>query len=331
MDHMVEVGELPEELEREDGGMRIGAGASARFWVPGVDGAEFLIISYHTVARGIERGEHRWEDGRLMLEWWLNGECVGHSPIRSAVGDDGFEEEMCVQRAAFQAPHAGAVPILRFEHLGVAGIYEMTVLQMVAARERALWRVGKWCLLMGWVLVIGMMLGGKSRYRWFGSMIAAGIWVWVAVAYAFPGPWDSARPFAMDFAFPGVPEFSAAVDAKRGGIDEAAWLVDEGVGQLQPNDIGLKLKLLGLWIRPFLHFALLFAPVLAMAWFVNGKAFWLGWALSLTIEGSQVLYGFGFGWDDVWDLLVNGFSISAGMWVHREWSSKFRFWWHSTR
>ncbi len=296
---------------------------SAQFLIPGMEGVEFLLVRHHAVADGIVVGWDKWDDGRLFIEWLVDDEVVGISRIHSARGSS----DRGVNTMVIAAPRRDAVPVLVFENLGHAGTYELRHFELVAARERRIWALGKWAFGAGiLVLLVGLIADKKKPARWRG-WVAAAMWLWVATNYAFPGPWDAALPFVVPFAFGEVEDFQAG-SAKLELPD--AVPVHGGIPQMEqlppPGDIGLRLKLWLPWLRPLLHFVLLFAPVLAMAWFVGTKrAFWLGWSLSLMIEAAQVLYGFGFGWDDVWDLIVNGIAISVAVWMHR----RFAEWIHS--
>lgn len=315
LDGLVLLGDPPAGLTWNDGVLRMTATreerCSASFHIPGVDRAEFLHVRHHAAAEGIVVGEDPWDDGRLFIQWRTKDEVVGISRIHSARStEDGGTRTMVIR-----SPGRDAVPVMVVENLGHAGTYEVRRLEWVAARERPLWKFGKWgfataCL----VLLAATIAGTKKPARWRG-WVAAGVWLWVAANYAFPGPWDVAYPFAVPFAFGEVAVMEPG-SAAPGRVD-ATGVSAQMESLPPPRDIGLRLKLWLPWLRPLLHWVMLFAPALAMAWFVGAKrVFWLGWGLSLLIEAAQVLYGFGFGWDDVGDLIVNGVAISAAVWAH---------------
>jgi len=318
------IGDEPGGVRTQRDGIAIsatpGKPTSASFAIPAIGEPRVVFLRFHVVADAIEVGSNRWDDGRLFFEWIKNDEVVGISRITSAHGskDEG------IKTVAIESPVRGAVPILYFQNLGASGTFEIRMLEFVAARERKSWSLGKWLLAAGFLTVVAALVGGtKKPARWRG-WVAAAVWMVVAVSYAFPGPWEVARPFITPFVFPEAPAFEAGADQEW--RESAATIENEEplIDRLPPpTDIGLRLKLGLPWLRPLLHLALLFAPVLAMAWFVGARrAFWLGWALSLSIEAAQTLYGFGFGWDDVWDLLVNGIAISAAVWAHRKFATR---------
>ena len=273
-------------------------------------------------------GPEHWADGRLFFEW-LDGEggVVGVTRVHSARGDDASG----MQDLVVSSPVAGAVPVLRFQNLGESGGYEVDFLMVTPVRERAVWSVGKWLLGFGFLAVLaGWCPGTKKPARWRG-WVAAGIWMVVATGYAFPGPWEVARPFAVPFAVAGAEMLE--VGEVRSVAEDLAAMPDVTdhepmVEQLPtPNDLGLRLKIWLPWLRPVLHLALLSVPVFAMAWFVGWwRAMWLGLLLSVSIEAAQVMYGFGFGWDDVMDLIVNAVGIFAAIWVFRRYARRIHSW-----
>jgi len=308
----------PSSLRKEPGGITIAAApgkpASASFAIPAIGEPEVIFVRSHVVADAIVVGPNRWDDGRLFIEWMRNGEVVGISGIDSARGhkDEG------IRTLAIVSPVRGAVPVLCFQNLGASGTYEIRMLDLVAARERKAWSSGKWFLAAGFLAVVAALVGGTKKPAPWRGWVAAGVWMLVATGYAFPGPWGVELPFITPFVFAELPAIEA--DANQEWHETAVAIENDEplMDRLPPpNDLGLRLRLWLPWLRPLLHFALLFIPVLAMAWFVGARrAFWLGWALSLSIEAAQTLYGFGFGWDDVLDLVVNGIAISAAVWAH---------------
>jgi len=314
------MGEAPAGFRFGREGMQIdalrGQPGAVAFQVPGMANAGHVFVRFHAVADRIEAGEMPWDDGRLFFEWIDDGGVVGVSRIHSARGSEDTASMMVV----IPAPKPGVEPVLHFQNLGHAGGFGLRDLEIVAVRERGVWSVGKWFLGCGFLAVVAVLAGGtKKPARWRG-WVAALVWMWVAVHYVFPGPWDEARPFILPFSIADVPE-AGMREAHLDGSDmpPALTSVRPMEAMPPPSNIGLQIKIRLPWLRPLLHLALLFFPVLAMAWLVGARrAFWLGWGLSLSIEVAQTLYGFGFGWDDVLDLVVNGVAISVAVWAHRK-------------
>lgn len=322
MDNLVLLGDVPVGFRRGSGVMRISAGDGlpVGFAIPGVGGASHLWVRYHVAALGIESGAGRWANGRLFFEWMDGGEVVGVTPIDTARLDMDRGEQTVV----VSSPRAGSVPVVRFQNLGSSGDFVMKDMVVVSARERRVWSWGKWFFAIGFLAVVAVLAGGtKKPARWRG-WAAAGIWVAVAAGYAFPGPWELERGFVVPFVFEEVSGYQYSGDdgeVARMDVVQAGEPLMERLPP--PADIGLRLKVGLPWLRPMMHMVMLFVPVLGMAYFVGvRRAFWLGWALSLSIEVAQTLYGFGFGWDDVFDLAVNGVGIFAALWVHRKFAAR---------
>ncbi len=69
-------------------------------------------------------------------------------------------------------------------------------------------------------------------------------------------------------------------------------------------------------LRPILHALLLFLPALAFAFLLNRKsAIMLAVGLAVAIEVAQTAFGYGFGWDDVGDLVTDAIGIALALWV----------------
>lgn len=309
-----------------DGGRLImAAGGRPRhvaFTIPGTDGARNLHVRFQASAIDLVRGGNLWEDGRLFIEWRTPaGETLAFSPLNSARGTESGKPTSVV----VHSPATGAQPLLRLENLGASGTYIVDQLEITPARERAVWSVGRWWLVVGFVVCIAMLgHNTKKPAPWRG--LAAGIvWVLVAVNYVVPGPWETTRPFAVPFVFsPEEKEPPAAAQPTEAPVLKGGpnAVVAAELGKLpDPDHLGLRLKRMLPSTRPLLHVALLFAPTLAIAWFVGTRrALVPGLLLSCSIEAAQVLFGFGFGWDDVGDLIFNGLGIAAALWAHHRFS-----------
>jgi hypothetical protein len=86
----------------------------------------------------------------------------------------------------------------------------------------------------------------------------------------------------------------------------------------EPDNLALRAKKALKKIRPLLHVALLFLPVLLMCYCVGAKrGFLLGIAMAIGIEAAQWLFGYGFHADDLRDLLANLCGISLAVFCYR--------------
>ncbi len=320
---LIAIGAAAPGFRRDGGRLMMEAGGRPRhvaFTIPGTDGARHLHVRFQASASGLERGAKLWEGGRLFIEWRTPaGETLAFSPLHSACGTETGRPTSVV----VHAPAPGTRPLLRLENLGASGIYTVDEVAITPARERAVWSIGRWLLVVGFVACIATLgHNTKKPAPWRG--LAAGIvWVLVAVNYVVPGPWETTRPFAVPLVFSAAEkEPPAALSAGEStGLQHGANAAGAAeLGKLpDPDHLGLRLKRLLPSARPLLHIALLFAPMLAVAWFVGPRrALVLGLLLSCSIEAAQTLFGFGFGWDDVGDLIFNGLGIAAALWVHHK-------------
>lgn len=320
LDALVMLDAAPPGFTRHGDAMQIAAGgaaAGAPFAIPGAGESRHFHVRFHATARELIAGAERWEDGRLLLEWLdAEGQIRGSHRLHSARDDT----ESGNSESVVSAPRPGLTPILRFQNHGQSGIYQVDFLEITPVRERAIWAIGKFPLALGFLATLAAFhLGTKKPARWRGWVVA-GIWMIVAFGYAFPGPWEAAMPYAVPF---NIPEAEPMQPGDLTTSDMPATPVVPPVVEVEPppppNDLGLRLKVGFPWLRPLLHIVLFSVPVFAMAWFVGARtSMWLGFLLSISVEASQTLYGFGFGWDDVGDLIVNAIAIFGALWIYQK-------------
>ena len=78
----------------------------------------------------------------------------------------------------------------------------------------------------------------------------------------------------------------------------------------------LKIKHFVSHARPLLHALMLAVPTAFFAWMTGRQpALFLACMLAIGIESAQVAFGYGFGWDDVMDLVTDGIGIAFGLWA----------------
>lgn len=326
---LVVIGEAPASFSRVDGGLAMDlvetSPRGVSLAVPGAEGTAHLHVRFSAAAENLVRGPSLWDDGRLFLEWIdpKTGDTLGISPIHSARDDD----ESGPQEVVAESPAEGAVPVLQMQNLGESGSYVVHEIEITPARERAVWWFGRWVIMFGFMAVLAALAvwvpGTKKPAPWRGWGAAA-IWMALAVSYVVPGPWDPARPFGVPFAFAGVPNIEAHEAVIDEQTQELIEQIESSTEPLPPPDsFALQLKLLLPGLRPLMHIGLLFAPTLAIAWLVGARgALVLGVMLSLSVEAAQTMFGFGFGWDDVGDLIFNSLGIAAALWAHRRFARR---------
>ena len=297
---------------------------AVRFAIPGMPPVGMLHLRFRMSARGLTPGGEKWEDGRFMVEWHApdGGACWENDPVGS------IRYDQCNDLDAFviQALRAPAVPALRLEHLGRSGEFELADLEITVVEERAVWKIGKWLLAIGW-----LAWGTACVRSWLGTGLwralgASVIWLLMGIYFVIPGPWKIQRPIYPSFQLGEKrvgrsPPHQApmASETPKNPLVIASGSVP-ALGKIPvQGSIALRLKYFLARARPLLHVLLLFAPSLAIACLVGRRpAFFIGVTLALAIELAQVAFGYGFDWVDVLDLASDAIGIALAMWVYRK-------------
>jgi hypothetical protein len=290
-----------------------------RLAIPENPALEMLHLRYRMTAHGLLRGPEKWHTGRLMIEW--------HAPDGSAAPEMDLVGGIDLDRDSgpvvlIATPEKGpAVPALRLEHLGQSGEWELSDLEIIAVRERALWRICSWFLALCWLGWFFACVRSWPGVTWLRALGAASIWLFMGVHFAVPGPWKIQRPLAGDFRLGEIaiaPAMGEAPPLKAIGSPSMMHSGETSAhGNILPRGgLALRIRMLLAWARPLLHSLLFFAPVLASAWLVGrGPTLLLAVLLALAIEAAQMAYGYGFDWIDMLDLLTDAAGIALGLWL----------------
>jgi len=289
--------------------------AALRLAIPNMPAVGMLHLRYRMAANGLLKGPEKWQTGRLSMEW--------HSPDGSAGpevdGLGGVHGHASGSTALVVIPEAGpAIPALRVEHLGLAGTWQLSAVEIIPVRERLLWRIGSWLLAAGWLAWCFALIRAWHGTAVWRALAVASIWLLMGFHFAVPGPWKNQRPFTGDFH---LGEMSSLVSNEAPPVDgnrpEIRSTETAAHGQLPiRGSLALRIKLLITWARPLLHALLLCAPVLASAWLAGRRpTVALAVLLSLLIESAQTAFGYGFDWIDLTDLVTDGAGIALGLWL----------------
>ncbi len=288
----------------------------------------YLLVKIRMRALGLVKGEEDWALARGIVLWRdRRGGCYpDHIPVAAVKADEVVETHGVVSLT-----HEGR-PFFCLQHLGLAGSCRVETLELQLLR-RCSWflplQIGFAVLWLGWWWGVWRALGCVQP--WNVSMAVA-----VALAYGsfhflvFPGPYLPLRgiqqPFVLaenrqatvpDAQLPATKERLVRFDQgasnvsgdvpTRGhlswGMEALMWLKK----QLRPIFHGLGFALFALIFMMLLQGSLGLVPVVMLA---------------TCSEGMQYLYGFGFGWEDVVDLTVNGCGIWLG-WKMWKWIVSF--------
>lgn len=302
----------------DDSNPRIGA----KLAIPGVVPADFLHLRFQMDAKGLQAGEEPWADGRFMVDW----QSIANPSISETdpIGTIRDEIQGDFQDIVVGSAHPPALPSLRVEHLGRSGEFRISDLRIEVIRERWIWKIGKGLLLGAWWAWAFWFVRSWPETGFVRSALAAAVWILVGTQFVIPGPWKIQRPIYPNFQLgagnpsPRVPGPASAGTSETKAIPKSGPLETLGEIPIQGSP-ALRLKLTIQRARPLLHLLMLFAPALAIALLVGIRpALWLSMMSAMAIELGQVAFGYGFGWDDVGDLVCDLLGILLAIWVSKK-------------
>jgi hypothetical protein len=290
-----------------------------RLVIPGAPALDMLHLRYHMAADGLTPGKEKWDVGRMMIEWHPVGTAgeVEQDPVGGAKLDEKFADVTLIAR-----PEIGpARPSLRLEHLGLAGSIEVSDLEIMAVRDRELWKTGRWFLACGWLAWLAACIGPYSSAARWRVLAAAAIWLVMGIQFVVPGPWKIEKPLIAAFALGGEADGPSSGQAPPSMASSPNSEIASGAvassGKIPVRGgLALRIKQFAAQARPLLHVLLLMAPVFASALLVGRKpTLFLAVLLSIAIEGAQIAFGYGFDWLDVLDLMTDAAGIVLGLWL----------------
>jgi hypothetical protein len=299
-----------------------------RIGIPDCGVVKFLHLRLKLRADALLPGKQVWEDGRLLIEWHRpGGEGMKIEAIGSVRGDEIKEDNFVVEAAK-----GGAVPILRLEHLGRSGAFELQEFELREVRETVWWRYGRWLLAAAWLAWACALVRSIQKISLPRALGASAVFVTMGALAVVPGPWRIQRPFGDAFVIKEIPQ-SANARVQPQVQAEAARQIDPSKSATKPSTapafagpqqalgkipeqggLLLKAKFYLAPLRPLLHALLIMMPTLAMAWLAGWRpALVLAVMLSIAIELGQIAFGYGFDRVDVLDLLNDAIGIAAAM------------------
>lgn len=285
---------------------------------PGMSPVDFINVRFLMKAHDLALGRDFWDDGRLIIDWHPAGVgSVENDPAHSVRWNHPGEMIEFVMR-----PKNGpAAPVLRLEHRGRRGEFELAQFEATVLRETMWWEIGKWFLLaawLGWACVLVLSFDVQKTWR---ALLAAAIWLTMCVYFVAPGPWKVLRPMVSAFSLgPEITKTTPTVSPPQTRTTEKLPSTDFiSVGKIQTQgDLTLQIKLQLVKLRPVLHVLLLAAPALLISLLVGWRpSLLLTVLLSCSIEGAQAAFGYGFDWIDTWDLISDAFGIGVGLLLAR--------------
>ena len=301
-----------------------------RIGIPDCGVVKFLHLRLRLRGEALLPGKQIWEDGRLMIEWHRpGGKGLKIEAIGSIRGDDVQGDDFVVAAAK-----GGAVPVLRLEHLGRSGAFELQEFELREVRETVWWRYGRWILVAAWLAWVCALVRSIQKISLPRALGASAIFVTMGALAVVPGPWKIQRPFGGPFIIKEIPQSAKARVLVQPQTDGAAQIdpakpaakpstapafagPQQALGKI-PVQGGLLLKAKYALepFRPLLHALLIMMPTLAMAWLAGWRpALVLAVMLSIAIELGQIAFGYGFDRVDITDLAYDALGIAAAMLV----------------
>ena len=278
-----------------------------------------LHFSFAIRSENLVPGREKWQDGRIFLEWHRGGNERTEDDYVASI------RHSCEVREAgyiLKAPKGLIVPALRFEHLGREGFYELGNLEITPVHERSWWGPAAWGLSLLWAFSIWLTFCRMKGRGILNSGGVAVLWTSLALLWMVPGPWKSYRPLHLPWSGDGFDLSTDHCESHRHGESR---ITDGRVqsGRVKPSgempvqgSVFLKAKHLVAAARPLLHALMLAVPAFLFGCMLGRhRSVLLSVLLALGIEASQIAFGYGFGWDDVMDLLTDALGIALGLWM----------------
>lgn len=287
-----------------------------RLEFPGISPVSALHLRYQISAGQLEPGKEKWADGRCIIEWHSgkSGLTWENDAFTSIRHDDASGVVACVLR-----PEAApATPVLRIENLGIAGDLTLSIFEVTVLRERAVWKIGRWILAAFWIAWVAACIGPLGKHRFVRPILAGVVSLLMVIYFVVPGPWNILHPLGGEFQMgPEIQNLQMPPVHPETGDHPAPKL--ESVGKIpDKGDLTLRIKHLADLARPFLHSLLLFVPALVVSCLIGWKRMIPLMALvSVAIETAQVMFGYGFDLQDVFDLLNDSIGIALAVLLYR--------------
>lgn len=305
-----------------------------RIRIPEIGMVKFLHVKFRLRGDGLVPGKEIWEDGRVMLEW--------HQPRIDAwkfepLGTVRDNQNKVGDEFVVKSTKGAAVPVLRLEHLGQGGAFELQELELREVCETAWWRYGRWALVIAWLAWGYAVVRSWKNISLFRALAASAVFVTMGIIAVVPGQWKIQRPLGVAFEIKENPqglsprvESSHANDVEISAVSslQNATHVDsqQPLGKIPvQGGVLLKAKHYLPAFRPILHMLLIMAPTLAMAWLAGWRpALLLAVILSAAIEIAQTAFGYGFDRTDAIDLVCDAMGIAAAMITYQVIARKWR-------
>lgn len=321
-----------DHVQDDPNALQISAASKVRhatFGLPFATTSDYLYISISARAEKLIPGKELWQDGRIFVEWLTPGnQRATVTPIHSARGDSCASLSFVVK-----VPSGNLRPVLQMQNLGEQGNYLIQRLELTPAQHTQRWKWGGFLITAASLLLISSLLAQQSPPSWTRRLLATSLFTLFCYLFIIPGPWPKRVGIgqALHWNAPTNHNVPSQAEEKQPASNHATMgpsvVAHSPIPQAlaadysklpEPDNLALRAKKALKKIRPLLHVALLFLPVLLMCYCVGAKrGFLLGIAMAIGIEAAQWLFGYGFQADDLRDLLANLCGISLAVFCYR--------------
>jgi hypothetical protein len=294
------------------------AKVALRLTIPGIEPCTMLHLRYHLKARGLTQGVEEWQAGRMIIEWHpADGGVAEMNPVDGAKDSDASNSESIIA----VTDRGPAIPALRLEHMGKAGEFIISDLEITPVRHSGTWQNARWLILagfLGWIYAFIRQWPVANGWR---ALAAALLWLAMGLQFVVPGPWKMQRPLVVESfrlsesAQASIPEQVSPALPSGTRPPEAGEV--PSTGEVLPSgSLFLQVKLLIKEARFLLHILLLLGPTLVSGWLIGrNPTLWIAVLCAAAIELAQMAFGFRFDWIDLIDLVTDAIGIAAGLWL----------------
>lgn len=294
------------------------AKVALRLTIPGIEPCTMLHLRYRLKARGLTQGDEEWQDGRMIIEWHpAEGGVPEFDPVDGAKDSDASNSDSIIA----VSDRGPAIPALRLEHLGKAGEFIVSDLEITPVHHSRIWQTARWLMLagfLGWIYAFIRQWPVANGGR---ALAAALLWLAMGLQFVVPGPWKMQRPLVME-------SFRLGESARASTFAQVPPVLPSGTrppeagavsstGKVLPRgSFFLQVKLLIKEARFLLHILLLLGPTLVSGWLIGrDPTLWIAILCAAAIELAQMAFGFRFDWLDLIDLVTDAIGIAAGLWL----------------
>ncbi len=293
-------------------------------------------VRVKVTAESLIQGEKEWECGRVVIAWRdADGKILpGHYGLAGASENDPGENEIIVK---LDKP---GTPSILIQNLGQSGLFKIDELsiQPISMRPWVPWATAAMLLGLGFLMAAHFRFSfPKAKPGWARCSLAALLFVGAVWGLIFPGPWRPYHSIVLPFDL-GPPKTPTTLSPEQSlpsteppaishQPDEPSTIATTPLTATMPSASNAEVpgRMDGGWfwetylwlkqkVRPLIHLGIFAGLAFLFRLLLGHASAWRPAALlALATEAMQFLFGFGFRWDDLLDLAINGLGILIGL------------------